>query len=156
MKHLFKKNNPKKQQRIKFIVISTLISLAALAFIIFNFKDNIVFFYSPSELVSAKIKEQQIIRVGGLVKDGSIVMNGNNLQFIITDFKSDLTIKYSGIKPDLFRERQGTIAKGIWDQTNNIFIASELLTKHDEKYMPLEVAKAIKNNAAYQNSHPEK
>ena len=149
-----KKNNHKKQQRIKFIIISTLISLAALTFIIFNFKDNIVFFYSPSELTNVKIKEQQIIRVGGLVKDGSIVMGGNNLQFVITDFKSDLTIKYSGIKPDLFRAKQGTIAKGIWDQTNNVFIASELLTKHDEKYMPPEVAKAMKNNSAYQNNHP--
>ncbi len=106
-------------------------------------------------MVNVKIKEQQIIRVGGLVKDGSIMMEGNNLQFTITDFKSDLIIKYSGIKPDLFRERQGTIAKGIWDQKNNVFIASELLTKHDEKYMPPEVAKAIKNNSAYQNSHSQ-
>ena len=148
-----KKNNHKKQQRIKFIAISAFISLAALAFIIFNFKDNIIFFYSPSEIGGAKIKEQQIIRVGGLVKDEGIVIDGNNLQFVITDFKSDLTIKYSGIKPDLFRAKQGTIAKGIWDQTNNVFIASELLTKHDEKYMPPEVKKVIEKNSEYQKNH---
>jgi cytochrome c-type biogenesis protein CcmE len=145
MKPNLKKTNHKKQQRIKFIVAAALISLSALTFIIFNFKDNIVFFYSPSELANAKIKNQQIIRVGGLVKEGSIVINGNNLEFVITDFKADLKIKYSGLKPDLFREKQGTVAKGIWNK-NNIFIAQELLTKHDEKYMPPEIKKAVEKN----------
>ena len=157
MKLLSKKTNlivqQKKQQRIKFVTLCTLISLTALTFIVFNFKVNIVFFYSPSELSSAKIKDHQIIRVGGLVKEGSIKSNGNNLEFIITDLKADLTIKYSGIKPDLFREKQGTIAKGIWNQTGNIFISSELLTKHDEKYMPPEVMKAIERNGEYKKSH---
>jgi cytochrome c-type biogenesis protein CcmE len=153
MKLLSKKNNHKKQQRIKFITISALVSLAALAFIIFNFKNNIVFFYSPSELQNVKIKDGQIIRVGGLVKDGSIAQQANNLQFTITDLKDDLIIKYSGIKPDLFRAKQGMIAKGIWDQANNVFIASELLTKHDEKYMPPEIKKAVEKNAEYQKSH---
>jgi len=157
MKPLSKKTNQisqkKKRQRIKFITICTLISLAALTFIVFNFKDNIVFFYSPSELSSVKIKDQQIVRVGGLVKEGSIKSNGNNLEFVITDLKADLTIKYSGIKPDLFREKQGTVAKGVWNQGANIFIASELLTKHDEKYMPPEVKKAIEKNSEYKKNH---
>ncbi len=155
MKLPFKKTNQRKRQRIKFIIVASFISLAALAFIIFNFKNNIVFFYSPSELQNVKIKDRQIIRVGGLVKEGSIAIDGNNLQFIITDLKADLTIKYSGIKPNLFREKQGTIAKGIWNKTNNIFIASELLTKHDENYMPPEIKKAIEKNKEYQKIHSD-
>lgn len=152
MKLLSKKSNLKKQ-RIKFIVIASLISLAALAFIISNFRDNIVFFYSPIELSNLKIPDHKIIRVGGLVKEGSVKYSGDNLEFIITDFKADLEIHYSGIKPDLFREKQGMIAKGMLDQKNNVFIASEILAKHDEKYMPPEVAKAIKKNAEYNENH---
>lgn len=138
-------NHPsrKKRQRIKFIVISSLISLAALIFIIINFRDNIVFFYSPSELATAKITNHQTIRVGGLVKEHSIQNISGGLEFVITDYKKDLKIRYLGIKPDLFREKQGTVAKGFFDGKNNIFIAKELLTKHDEKYMPPEVSKAI-------------
>jgi cytochrome c-type biogenesis protein CcmE len=153
MKLLSKKTNQKKLQRIKFIAVCSAISLAAIAFIIFNFKNNIVFFYSPSELQNVKIKDEQIIRVGGLIKEGSVVTKGGDIEFVITDFKADLTIKYSGIKPDLFREKQGTVAKGFWNQPNNIFIASELLTKHDEEYMPQEVKKVIEKNKEYKKSH---
>ena len=163
MKFLSKKSNPKinlkKRQRIKFIVVLSLISLTALTFIILNFRDNIIFFYSPSELSSLTISDQKIIRVGGLIKDGSIKYTANNLEFVITDFKADLKIKYSGIKPDLFREGQGMVAKGLWknggDKKHEVFIASEVLTKHDEKYMPPEVAKAIGKNIQYQKSHPK-
>ena len=164
MKFLSKKSNPKKnlkkQQRIKFIIVFFLISMAALAFIILNFRDNIVFFYSPSELSSIAIYDKKTIRVGGLVKEGSVKSEANNLEFIITDFKAELKIKYSGIKPNLFREGQGMVAKGLWknggDTKNEVFIASEILTKHDEKYMPPEVAKAIEKNVEYQKSHPNK
>ena len=135
--------NHKKQQRIKFIIISASISLIALTFIVFNFRDNIIFFYSPSEIYNNKIIEKRIIRVGGLVKKGTIIADGGNLQFIMTDLKTDLIIKYFGIKPNLFRENQGMVAKGYWNQKNNIFIATELLSKHDEKYMPPEVKRII-------------
>lgn len=146
-------NSKRKAQRIKFIIIASLISLSALIFIVINFRNSIVFFYSPSELVSVKLANNQIIRVGGLIKEGSVKSSAGNLEFVITDFKADLTIKYSGLKPDLFREKQGVVAKGAFDRRNNIFIAAELLTKHDEKYMPPEVAKALKKNAAYQSYH---
>ena len=152
---LFSKKSQLKRKRIKFIAAAALISLVAMLFIISNFRDNIVFFYSPSELSTLKIPEQKIIRVGGLVREGSIKNSGINLEFVITDYKADLEIHYSGIKPDLFREKQGMVAKGVWDQKNNIFIASEILTKHDEKYMPPEVAKAMKKNSAYQAEHPQ-
>jgi cytochrome c-type biogenesis protein CcmE len=142
MKALFVKSSQKKK-RIKFIIASTFLAVAALIFIISSFRDNIIFFYSPNELSNLKISNQKIIRVGGLVKEGSVIYSSGNLDFIITDFKEDLEIQYKGIKPDLFREKQGMIAKGFLDKENNIFIASEILTKHDEKYMPPEVAKKI-------------
>ncbi|MCE3254795.1 MAG: CcmE/CycJ protein [Rickettsiaceae bacterium] len=155
MKPPLKKSNPKKQQRIKFIVVLSFISLVALGFIILNFRNNIVFFYSPSELANLKVSEQKIIRVGGLVEKGSVKSLGNNLEFVITDFKAKLKISYDGIKPDLFREEQGIVAKGRFDEKNMVFVASEILAKHDENYMPPEVAKAIKDNAEYKNNHPQ-
>ena len=134
-----------KRQRIIFIATIVLICSSALLFIISNFRDNIIFFYSPSELDAAKIADQKIIRVGGMITKNSVkYLPDSVLEFVITDFKSDLKIYYQGIKPNLFREGQGAVAKGVWDKKNNIFIASELLTKHDEKYMPPEIAKLRK------------
>ncbi|MFT5703913.1 MAG: cytochrome c-type biogenesis protein CcmE [Rickettsiales bacterium] len=147
MKSELKKSNPKKRQRIKFILLLSLISLFALVFIVTNFRSNIVFFYSPSELFSSNALNQKIIRVGGLVKEGSVEYSAGKLEFIITDYKDELKISYLGIKPDLFREKQGMIAKGTWNNQENIFIASELLAKHDEQYMPPEVAKAMKRSS---------
>ncbi len=147
MKFLIK-TKQKKQQRINFIIISVAISFAALAFVVTGFKENIVFFYSPSELLNNAINKkkviQKVIRVGGLVKEGTVVSKNNDLEFIITDLQKEIKIKYSGIKPDLFREKQGTIAKGTWYEEKEVFLAEELLTKHDEKYMPPEVKKALK------------
>ncbi|MFT6333200.1 MAG: cytochrome c-type biogenesis protein CcmE [Lentimonas sp.] len=138
--------NLRKKQRIKFIGISALISITALIFIITNFKENIVFFYSPSEIQEIEISAKKTIRVGGLVKEGSVKYSAGNLEFVITDLKSELKIQYSGIKPNLFRETQGMVAKGSLNKEKNIFIASELLAKHDENYMPPEVKKAIEKN----------
>lgn len=144
MKQNLKKSNKRKKQRIKFIALLTLISLSALAFIITNFKSNIVFFYSPTELKELEVVPKKIIRVGGLVKENSVKYSSGNLEFVITDLTSELKIQYSGIKPNLFRENQGIVAKGILNSKANTFIADELLAKHDENYMPPEVKKAIK------------
>ena len=135
----------KKKQRIIFVIATSIISLAALLFIITNFNNNIVFFYSPSELKNIRISDKKIIRVGGLVRKGSIRSLPNSiLEFTITDLEEELKIQYQGIKPNLFREKQGMIAKGFLDKKNDIFIAQELLAKHDENYMPPEVAKSLK------------
>jgi cytochrome c-type biogenesis protein CcmE len=134
-----------KRRRIIFVTSSFLISLVALVFIVINFRDNIVFFYSPSELKTLKISADKTIRVGGLVKKNSVkYLADSAMEFTITDLKEDLVINYRGIKPDLFREGQGTVAKGVFDKEKNIFFAKELLTKHDEKYMPPEVARSLK------------
>ncbi len=140
------KINQKKRKRILFVGLAFLISIISLILIITNFKNNIVFFYSPSELKQIQITPQKIIRVGGLIKSGSIKQDIDlGLIFTITDNETDLDISFNGIKPDLFRENQGMVAKGRLDIKNNIFKADELLAKHDEKYMPPEVKKSLKN-----------
>lgn len=140
--------NRNKRKRIIFVSSVLSISIIALIFIILNFRDNIVFFYSPSELkTSANIKKikNQEIRIGGLVLEGSIKkINALNTSFIVTDFAEEVLINYHGVLPDLFREKQGVIAKGKFDYKTNEFSSSELLVKHDEKYMPPEVAKSLK------------
>ncbi len=130
-----------------FVATSIALSLAALAFVIVSFRDNIVFFYSPSELenpqILKKINDRQI-RIGGLVKENSIKrINSLTTEFTVTDLKKELRVEYVGILPDLFREKQGVVAKGKFDTEKNQFYSRELLIKHDEKYMPPEVKKAL-------------
>jgi len=137
----------KKHKRLAFIGAITAISILALFLIISNFQDNIVFFYSPSELKNEKIlkkAQNRLIRVGGLVKKDSInKINALTTEFTITDLKNDLKIHYTGILPDLFRQEQGVVAKGMFDKKENEFFSKELLIKHDENYMPPEVKNAL-------------
>lgn len=136
-----------KYRRLKYIILTILLVCAGLWLILKNFNENIVFFFTPSEVKTKNITEDKIIRVGGLVTTGSIKRNGEILQFTITDNNQDLVIKFKGTPPNLFREGQGIVAKG--KLKNNQFIASELLAKHDENYMPAEVAKALKANGTW-------
>jgi cytochrome c-type biogenesis protein CcmE len=133
-----------KRKRLIFVSAVFLISLAALFFIIQNFRDNIVFFYSPSELENVK-NISKLIKVGGLVKEKSIrKIDASRTDFIITDLQNELLIHHQGILPDLFREKQGVVAAGFLNEERNEFFARELLIKHDENYMPPEVANSLK------------
>ncbi len=138
-----------KKKRIIFISGVFFICLISVIFVITNFKNNIVFYYSPLELENPHISTKatkKIIRVGGLVKKNSFKKISNiEVEFVVTDLSKDLTINYHGLLPNLFKEGQGVVAKGKLDQISHKFIASELLVKHDEKYMPPEVAKSLKN-----------
>lgn len=137
-----KKNNHRKQRFI-FIGSIFLISLISIFFIITNFKNNIVFFFSPSEISQIK-NSKKIIRVGGMIKENSVKkIDALNTIFIITDYQNDLIINYRGILPDLFRDKQGVVAKGKFDLRENKFYSEELLVKHDENYMPPEVARDL-------------
>ncbi len=140
--------NQRKKKRIIFIGSVFALSLAALIFVILNFRDNIVFFYAPSELKTAEILQKTAnkqIRVGGLVKEKSVKkIDATLTEFVITDYAQDLKINYNGLLPDLFREGQGVVAKGRFDAEKNEFFSKELLVKHDEKYIPPEVAKSLK------------
>ncbi len=141
---MFKKKLNNKQKRLIFVAGIFLISIISLIFILKNFQNNIVFFFSPSEI--DKIRSSHVsVRVGGMIKKDSIKkIDALTTEFIITDYNNELTINYRGILPDLFREEQGVVAKGKINIAENKFYSNELLVKHDENYMPPEVAKDLK------------
>jgi cytochrome c-type biogenesis protein CcmE len=110
------------------------------------FRSNVMFFFDPSQIVAGEAPAGERFRLGGMVEKGSVVKTAGTLdiQFLVTDFKHTVPVKYSGILPDLFREGQGVVAHGrLKDGT---FVADEILAKHDEKYMPPEVARSLKDN----------
>ena len=104
-------------------------------------QDNILFFYTPSEILQKNLKENEKVRLGGLVEENSVERNNIKINFVITDLKKNIKVSYEGILPDLFREGQGVIVKGFLK--NNIFTATEVLAKHDENYMPPEIKKKL-------------
>ena len=138
--------HPIRKQRL-YVVLSILFGTAVAAFLVFKgLSENINLFYSPSDLKKEKISVDNQIRVGGMVKKDSINKENNSLRtsFVITDFEEDLLITYEGILPDLFSEEAGIVAKGKINEEGT-FIANEVLAKHDENYMPPEVAKTLKD-----------
>ena len=140
----------RKYKRLSFVGLGVLILSAAGGLILFAFKDNIVFFLSPTEITEKflknKITAQQRLRVGGLVEKGSVTKGVIN-RFKVTDLNKSILVEFKGLLPDLFREGQGIVAEGRYD--NAVFIASEVLAKHDETYMPPEVAEALKKSGKW-------
>lgn len=133
-----------KHQRLIFILFS-LAMLAGAAFLILSaFNDHIVYFYTPTELAKSPVEPGRTIRIGGLVEDGSVEKAGNErVTFRITDLTETMTVSYTGMLPTLFREGQGVVAEGMM-VGDGTFHAIQVLAKHDENYMPPEVAKALK------------
>ena len=131
-----------------FITIIIILTLGlATKLILMALEDNIVYFYTPNDLIEKFGDTQNIqnkIRIGGLVLESSIKKEGEITIFMITDRKKEVKVVFKGPLPDLFREGQGIVAEGVFQ--NNNFIASEVLAKHDENYMPPEVADALKKN----------
>ena len=123
-----------------------LISIILSIFLILkSLEENVVYFFSPTEIKSlAEIKNKKI-RIGGMVKDNSIVIESENINFIITDFKNEINVSYSGSVPNLFEEKKGVVAEGFL-KDKNYFVANKILAKHDENYMPPEVKKALEGN----------
>ena len=141
---MLKKNLNHKQKRSIFVAGIFIISIISLIFILTNFQNNIVFFFSPSEIDRIR-SSLSSVRVGGMIKKDSIKkIDALTTEFVITDYQNDLAINYQGILPDLFREEQGVVAKGKLNISENKFYSNELLVKHDENYMPPEVAKDLK------------
>ena len=142
-------NSSVKNRLIK-ILLSILILIFAVLIIIFNLRDNIVYFYSPTELEAIKVDERKILRVGGLVQKDSIKREKTgNFSFIITDNKNEIKVIFQGILPNLFAENKGAVVEGIYAQ-KNLFNASKVLAKHDENYMPPEVIDALKDSGNWQ------
>lgn len=131
-----------KVKRLYFYTTATLLSALAIALVLIALDENIIYFYSPSEINQSK--DGTLLRVGGLVKDGSLKIDSNlGTKFIIEDNVAEVSIIYNGILPDLFREGQGIVAEGKF--IDNLFIANEIVAKHDENYMPKEVYESLKN-----------
>ncbi|HEX6958861.1 MAG TPA: cytochrome c maturation protein CcmE [Ferrovibrio sp.] len=120
----------------------------AAALVLTAFSDNLVFFHSPSDVVEQHIAAGKHFRIGGLVREGSVKKDGLTTDFIITDLRHDVPVRYTGMLPDLFREGQGVVANGKLDDQGR-FVATEVLAKHDEKYMPPEVAEALKKSGQW-------
>jgi cytochrome c-type biogenesis protein CcmE len=118
-------------------------------------RESIVFFVTPSDLVAKLVEPGTRLRIGGLVKDGSVRRDGLEVRFVVTDGARDLAVSYRGVLPDLFREKQGVVAEGALDAAGT-FRADTVLAKHDETYMPREVADALKKQGLWKHLEGER
>lgn len=140
-------------QRLLLIIFSLVFLTTAILLILFNSKKNLVFFYTPSELLNSNIKINDKIRIGGFVKKNSIINKENNkYNFIITDDKNFLNVSYHGILPDLFRDEQGVVIEGIF-LNNNAIQASTVFAKHDENYMPASIQKQLESSKYWRKKY---
>ena len=140
-------------QRLILILLTLIILGAAILLIMFNTKQNIVFFYTPSELLENNIDSNIKLRIGGYVKKLSFVEKSlNKYEFKITDNSNDLLIFYEGMLPDLFREEQGIVIEGFIDRNKNI-VASKVYAKHDENYMPASIKKELEKNNQWKKDY---
>jgi len=140
-------------QRLILILITLVILSTALILILFNAEKNIVFFYTPTELMENNTYLDKKVRIGGFVKQSSIIKKSlNEYEFKITDNTNDLLVFYRGILPDLFREGQGAVVEGILND-KNIIIASKVYAKHDENYMPASIKKELEKNNQWRKNY---
>ena len=131
------------------LIVTGVVGLSVAALFVANaFRSNLVFFYSPTEVFTGKAPADRAFRIGGMVEQGSVKKSpdGLKVEFVVTDLNQRLTVQYQGLLPDLFREGQGIVAQGRLQE--RVFVAREVLAKHDENYMPPEAAKALAG-AAY-------
>ena len=132
--------------KLRFFFVTLILTTLALSIylILKSLEENVIYFQSPSEIKKvAEIREKKI-RIGGMVKKDSVSINMNEINFIITDFKNEINVIYSGVVPNLFQEGKGVVAEGFL-KDRNFFLASKILAKHDENYMPPEVKEALGN-----------
>ena len=133
-----------KPRHQRFLLIALGVSALAIAgmFVLNAFQSNLVFFFTPTQVSNGEAPKERAFRVGGMVKEGSLKKDGENVQFVVTDFAHDVPVSYKGLLPDLFKEGKGVVAQGKLLEANQ-FAASEVLAKHDENYMPPEAKHAL-------------
>mgnify|MGYP001365450852 FL=1 len=133
-----------KKVKLRFLFVSLIfITLILSIFLILkSLEENVVYFQSPTKIKETSEIQRKKMRIGGMVKENSISINSNEIVFVITDFKNEINVTYSGIVPNLFEEGKGVVAEG-YLKDRNFFIASKILAKHDENYMPPEVKEAL-------------
>lgn len=142
----------RKRRRLYAVLAGLTMLGVAAALVLFALEDSLVFFYSPSDLQTKQVEPGQRIRLGGLVAEGSVktLPDGVTTSFVVTDMQQSVTIRFRGVLPDLFREGQGVVAEGKLDAEGQ-FDATEVLAKHDEQYMPPEVADALKRSGQWKD-----
>ena len=128
--------------RFLFILLILLTLILSVFLILKSLEENVVYFQSPTEIQTFSEMNEKKIRIGGMVKVGSISMEVKEIKFIITDFKNEINVIYSGVVPNLFTEGKGVVAEG-YLKDKNFFLATKILAKHDENYMPPEVKEAL-------------
>ena len=140
----------RKHRRLTFVFLGALLVATAAALVLTAFEDNIVFFHSPTDVVENELPPDRRMRIGGLVEEGSVKKDvaEARVTFRITDLMNTVTVTYRGLLPDLFRPGQGVVAEG--RLRDGVFHAEEVLAKHDENYMPPEVAEALKKSGKWQ------
>ena len=139
----------RKHQRLVIIIAAGVILSAAAALTLTGLRQQIVYFVTPSELEETAHVGQRL-RLGGLVAEGSVLREGEGaVRFNVTDGTSTVSVRYVGLLPDLFREGRGVVAEGVWQQS--VFIAERVLAKHDERYMPPEVADALRRRGEWRS-----
>ena len=138
--------NIKTKNRLSVLLAISSLSIVLVIFIFKTLEDNVLYFYSPSEVESSNsVSFKSDIRIGGMVKGGSVKTNNNEIKFIITDFKNEIIVSYQGTVPALFAEGKGVVAEGKL-KDKKFFIAKRILAKHDENYMPPEIKESLKKN----------
>ena len=136
-----------RHQRFLLIAVGVAALSVAGMFVLNAFQSNLVFFFTPTQVFQGEAPKERAFRVGGMVKEGSLIKDGENIQFVVTDFAHEVPVKYTGLLPDLFKEGKGVVAQGKLSDSN-LFAASEVLAKHDENYMPPEAQHALDQAAA--------
>jgi cytochrome c-type biogenesis protein CcmE len=131
-----------RHQRVLGIGLGLLLVCGALFFVLNAFQSNLVFFFTPTQVAAGEAPKEGHFRVGGLVKAGSIQRDGMAVAFVVTDTQREVPVRYVGLLPDLFKEGKGVVAQGRLD-AGQLFVASEVLAKHDENYMPPEAQHAL-------------
>lgn len=138
--------HPVRKQRLLLVLFIVIVASIAAGLLLYAIKESANLFYPPADVVAGKAPTEKRIRVGGIVRKGSVERASDSLKvrFVVTDFAGDVTVEYEGILPDLFNEEDGVVAAGRLNQ-QGVFMADEVLAKHDENYMPPEVSDALKN-----------
>ncbi len=143
----------RKRRRLYVVGLAMLAFGVATALVLMAFEENIVFFYTPTDLVEKDVPAGRRLRIGGLVEEDSVrrLDGGLRVEFRVTDLTHAVPVRYDGLLPDLFREGQGVVAEGALAESG-VFVASEVLAKHDETYMPPEVAEALKKSGKWKGA----
>jgi len=131
-----------RQKRFWFITSGIAVLCIAAVFVLNAFQSNLVFFFTPSQVAHGEAPKNRLFRIGGMVKDGTLKKGADDIEFVVTDFTSEVSVHYSGLLPDLFKEGKGVVAQGRLNAEGG-FTATEVLAKHDENYMPPEAKGAI-------------